>query len=137
MVAYSFNKRFAEPIASGHPATGIVKRQTIRAPRKRHARPGELLQLYQGMRTKHCRRILPDQLCTAVRPVRLWIARGYVQLLDTGEAFGTAAMLDDFARADGFLHWDDMQAFWKAAHEQAADPEMAFEGVMICWWPHS
>ncbi len=135
MVAYSFNKRFAEPIAFGHPTTGIVKRQTIRAPRKRHARPGELLQLYQGMRTKHCVRIVPDQICTAVWRIRLWIARGYVELPDTDEAFGTAARLDDFARADGFLHWDDMQAFWKAAHEQAADPEMAFEGVMICWWP--
>ena len=133
MVAYSFNKRFAEPIASGHPATGIVKRQTIRAPRKRHARPGELLQLYQGMPTKHCVRIIPDQLCTAVRPIRLWIARGYVQLLDTGEAFGTTALLDRFARVDGFLHWDDMREFWTAAHEQAADPELAFQGVMICW----
>jgi hypothetical protein len=137
MVAYSFNKRFAEPIVCGHPTTGIVKRQTIRAPRKRHARPGELLQLYQGMRTKDCRRIIAYQVCTAVRPVRLCIARGYVQMVDTGEAFGTAAFLDNFASADGFLHWDDMQAFWKAAHEQAADPEMAFEGVMISWGPHS
>jgi hypothetical protein len=135
MVAYSFNRRFAEPIASGHPATGIVKRQTIRAPRKRHARPGELLQLYQGMRTKHCRRIVADQLCTVVRPVRLWIARGYVQHLDTGEAFGIEAMLDDFARRDGFLHWADLQAFWQAAHPQAADPDMAFEGVLISWEP--
>ncbi len=137
MVAYSFNKRFAEPIASGHPATGIVKRQTIRAPRKRHARPGEMLQLYQGMRTKHCRRIIADQICTAVRPVRLWIARGYVRFEDTREAFGISAMLDDFARADGFLHWADLQAFWQAEHEQAADPEMAFEGILISWEPRS
>lgn len=45
MVAYSFQKRFVEPIRSGR------KRQTIRADRKRHARPGEVLQLYSGMRT--------------------------------------------------------------------------------------
>lgn len=137
MVAYSFNKRFVEPIASGHPATGIVKRQTIRAPRKRHARPGELLQLYQGMRTKHCRKIIADQVCTAVRPVRLWIARGYVRFDDGGEAFGITAMLDDFARADGFLHWADLQAFWQTEHEQATDPEISFAGVVISWEPRS
>lgn len=135
MVAYSFNKRFAEPIATGHPATGVIKRQTIRAPRKRHARPGELLQLYQGMRTKHCRKIIADQVCTAVRPVRLWIARGYVCFTGTGEDFGTDTMLDKFARGDGFLHWADMQAFWQAAHPQASDPDLVFEGVLISWEP--
>jgi len=35
MVAYSFRARFREPILVG------AKRQTIRADRKRHARPGE------------------------------------------------------------------------------------------------
>ncbi|PZR82553.1 MAG: hypothetical protein DI537_36400, partial [Stutzerimonas stutzeri] len=114
MVAYSFHKRFVEPIATGHPATGIVKRQTIRADRKRHARPGEPLQLYQGMRTKHCFKIIADPVCVAVRPLELFIARGYVRFTDTGEAFGVTAMLDDFARQDGFLHWADLQAFWQA-----------------------
>lgn len=137
MVAYSFQRRFAEPIATGHPATGIVKRQTIRAPRRRHARPGELLQLYQGMRTKSCRKIIADQVCTSVRPVRLWIARGYVRFEDSGEAFGITGMLDDFARQDGFLHWADLQAFWQAAHPQAADSKMSFEGVLIRWEPAS
>jgi hypothetical protein len=138
MVAYSFNKRFAEPIASGHPATGIVKRQTIRAPRKRHARPGELLQLYEGMRTKHCRRIIADQICTAVRPVHIWLAgRCAVYLRDPLEFLRDPAELDEFARADGFLHWPDLQAFWQAAHPEAAAPEMSFEGVLIRWEPRS
>ncbi|MEJ0016825.1 MAG: ASCH domain-containing protein [Acetobacteraceae bacterium] len=47
MVAYSFKRDFAAPILAG------IKRQTIRADRRRHARPGEVLQLYTGMRTKH------------------------------------------------------------------------------------
>jgi hypothetical protein len=135
MVAYSFNKRFAEPIASGHPATGIIKRQTIRAPRARHARPGEELQIYQGMRTKHCRKIIADPVCVSVRPVELFIALGYVRFPDTGTAFGITAMLDDFARQDGFLHWADLQAFWQAAHPEASDPEMSFTGVLIRWEP--
>lgn len=135
MVAYSFNKRFADPIASGHPATGVVKRQTIRALRKRHARPGELLQIYQGMRTKHCRKIISDPVCVAVRPIELFVALGYVRFNDTGEAFGMTGMLDDFARQDGFLHWADLQAFWQAAHPEASDPKMAFPGVLIRWEP--
>ena len=48
MVAYSFKRRFREPILAGS------KQQTIRADRKRHARRGEALQLYTGMRTTQC-----------------------------------------------------------------------------------
>lgn len=135
MVAYSFNKRFAEPIATGHPATGVIKRQTIRAPRKRHAQPGEAIQLYQGMRTKQCRKIIADQVCVEVRPIELFVALGYVRFTDTGEAFGITAMLDDFARQDGFLHWADLQAFWQATHPEASDKGMMFPGLLIRWEP--
>ena len=66
MVAYSFKAPFAEPIQYG------LKRQTIRGERRRHARPVEPMQLYTGMRTRHCRRILdPDPICEAVRHIAL------------------------------------------------------------------
>jgi hypothetical protein len=135
MVAYSFNKRFAEPIANGHPATGIIKRQTIRAPRKRHAQPGEAIQLYQGMRTKHCRKIIADQMCLEVRPLRLFVTDAFVHFLDNDEVIQLADPLDDFARQDGFLHWEDMRAFWRAAHSEASDAELLFTGVLIRWEP--
>lgn len=48
MVAYSFKRQFGPPILAG------TKGGTIRNDRKRHARPGEELQLYHGMRTKSC-----------------------------------------------------------------------------------
>jgi len=64
MVAYSFRARFREPILVG------AKRQTIRADRKRHARPGEQLQLYTGMRTRECA-IIARALCSQVMPVRI------------------------------------------------------------------
>jgi hypothetical protein len=48
MVAYSFNPIFVGPILAG------TKRQTIRAERKRHARPGEAMQLYTGMMRWWC-----------------------------------------------------------------------------------
>jgi hypothetical protein len=64
MVAYSFNRRFVPAIESG------IKSQTIRAPRRRHARPGERLQLYSDMRTKACRLIRDDVVCARLDEVR-------------------------------------------------------------------
>jgi uncharacterized protein YqfB (UPF0267 family) len=64
MVAYSFKARFVEPILAG------TKTQTIRADRKRHARPGEDLQLYTAMRTKQCKLIRVAR-CTQIVSVML------------------------------------------------------------------
>lgn len=71
MVAYSFKKQFIRPILIGlgaplspdefavgmdefgNVSRPVGKRQTIRAlGKRRHARPGELVSLYFGMRTK-------------------------------------------------------------------------------------
>lgn len=60
MVAYSFKSGFVPAIRAR------TKRQTIRLPRPRHARPGEMLQTYCGMRTKSCFRIIPDPRCIGV-----------------------------------------------------------------------
>ncbi|MFK5597639.1 hypothetical protein ACFZ8E_11600 [Methylobacterium sp. HMF5984] len=54
MVAYSFKARFAAPILAGTKAQTIPAERTGRS---RHARPGEQLQLFSGMRTKHCLRL--------------------------------------------------------------------------------
>lgn len=82
MVAYSFRQRFVAPIQVGlgtieHiPGTEYApKRQTIRANRKRHARPGEELQLYCGMRTKGCF-LIGRARCTSVSGVRLQFGLG-------------------------------------------------------------
>jgi uncharacterized protein YqfB (UPF0267 family) len=109
MVAYSFQKRFAEPILAG------TKSQTIRADRKRHARPGEELQLYTGMRTKHCRLIARVQ-CIGIRPITLDLAED---------------MPDAFAHRDGFADWEDMRAFWRQFHPGVE----TFTGVLILWDP--
>jgi len=63
MVAYSFKAQFREPILAG------TKRQTIRADRKRHARLGEALQLYTGMRTRQCK-LIGRATCNALGFVR-------------------------------------------------------------------
>jgi hypothetical protein len=145
MVAYSFQKRFAEPILSGE------KLHTIRADRKRHARPGETTQLYTGMRTKHCRKIA-DRICTAVLPIMLnfhmdgfaYVGGGYPFLI-LGEVTDETlfdglsgrfyvADQEQLARRDGFLSWSQMSAFWSEQHGPCGPAEV-FIGKLIGWWP--
>ncbi len=65
MVAYDFRPMFVGSIRSGN------KRQTIRSNRRRHARPGEPMQLYTGMRTKACAKVIDDPLCEQLAEVHL------------------------------------------------------------------
>lgn len=65
MVAYSFHADFIGPILSGR------KTSTIRPDgKRRHARAGELLQLYVGMRTPDCVRLLQAP-CTRAVPIEI------------------------------------------------------------------
>lgn len=124
MVAYSFNPRFIEPIRQG------IKTQTIRAQgARRHARPGELLQLYSGMRTAHCLKILPDVTCLAVMQVRIHFADGAIVRAFTEGV--RVRDLDAFAIRDGFADAVDMWAFWRDHHPEAM--KVGFQGVVIEW----
>lgn len=130
MVAYSFKKQFVEPIRAG------TKCQTIRAHRKRHAYPGEALQLYVGMRTKHCKKIIPDPQCTEVVPISLEVrAGGFGSVKLDGEIL-LRAERNDLAIADGFPDdgWGppelQMWAFWVQTHGIGE-----FNGVVIRWRP--
>ena len=132
MVAYSFRKQFGPPILAG------TKAQTIRADRKRHARPGEELQLYTGMRTKHCK-LVARVPCVAVERVHIELPRRkhppsiIVNDLDgnfiTGATWGVT--LDDFAQRDGFRDFDEMVAYWRENHPG----QESFRGVLIRWTP--
>lgn len=122
MVAYSFKKRFGPPILAG------TKAQTIRADRKRHARPGELVQLFTGMRTRQCQR-LGEARCVEVLPIRMDLIVGLVVAGD-----GWIREIRDlhaFARQDGFEDWWELVAFWVSEHPGVE----LFEGVLIRWEP--
>jgi hypothetical protein len=124
MVAYSFNPRFIEPIRQG------IKTQTIRAHGlRRHARPGELLQLYSGMRTAHCRRILPDTPCLTLMQVEITFRKGEIARAVTDGV--PVRDLDAFALRDGFADAVDMWAFWRDHHPEAMAE--GFRGVLIEW----
>lgn len=122
MVAYGFKKQFVPKILTG------AKGQTIRAPRANgHARPGQQLQLYTAMRTKHCRLILRT-LCGDVGEVRLrW--RPVVEFA-VDRLRLSAREMDAFAQADGFDDLREMEAFWVAEHPG----HDVFDGALIKWF---
>ncbi|TBB53419.1 ASCH domain-containing protein [Rhizobium ruizarguesonis] len=143
MVAYSFKAYFAPQIED------MTKSQTVRADRARHAQLGEMVQLYQGMRTRHCRRIVADQICTANLPVQIKLSDLLDELIASIVVNGIQLHreeVEEFAWKDGF-HPDRLQLmhdggrpksarhnmgiFWQRHHPGVAD----FSGRLIQWKP--
>lgn len=124
MVAYSFKQQFVPPIQAG------TKRQTIRAHgKRRHARPGDHLQLYQGMRTKSCA-LIATSMCIRCSSVIIDFENERITYdYNRGQMTIYPGGLDEFARRDGFDDWPAMRAFW--AKEHAAVP--VFHGRLIQW----
>lgn len=141
MVAYSFAPQFVAPIAAR------TKLQTVRAHRTRHARVGEAIQLYTGMRTKQCCKIVDvDPVCIDVRSIlidvdpadRRLISRIHIECVSL-----SPWDIEDFAKSDGFVADAEKSAtrrmgeFWLKAHGGGATDRIEFEGVCIRWgWPH-
>lgn len=147
MVAYSFKPFFTPQIEA------LTKRQTVRSQRKRHARPGEQVQLFTGMRTSTCRKLVdPDPVCIRVRPISIVInISAEVDALITSISIEDIPLdrkeIEAFAIADGFGidHLGDtlfkatgrrgsaranMGHFWAEEHGYGL-----FEGVLIEWGP--
>ncbi|WP_420578822.1 hypothetical protein [Oceaniradius stylonematis] len=126
MVAYNFQTRFAPMVEDGR------KTQTIRADRKRHARAGEPVQLYTGMRTAACRKLRdPDPECLMCKPIRI-----KARTISIGDLAATGAKLlwrpdelERFAMADGFDSHADMIAWFDETHG------LPFAGWLIGWAP--
>lgn len=135
MVAYSFAPMFEVAVAS------LQKQQTVRSHRKRHARAGEAMQLFMGMRTKRCRKLLAtDPICRDVRRIAIDIAPRNPLMIVSIEIEGiplSAEEIESFAIADGFAADDsgrsarqNMGLFWLKHH-----PGLSFDGVVIRWEP--
>jgi hypothetical protein len=121
MVAYSFKPQFEVAIREGW------KTQTIRA-RDRHARPGEMVQLFVGLRMAQCRKICPDVRCTEVMKIVVGFDNdGAIErILIDGVPVRD---LDAFAVRDGFRDAHDMADFWRSEH----CPVGLWHGVIIEW----
>lgn len=122
MVAYNFQKQFVEPIKAG------TKSHTIRKNGKRsHARIGDRPQIYTGMRTKGCQKILKhDPVCCAVISIEIDVTSEGIQGIYLGGE--PVDDLEDFARQDGFESLAAMHAFWLDFHGVGC-----FSGTFIGW----
>lgn len=123
MVAYSFQRRFARDVERG------IKTQTCRGNRKRHARPGEVVQLYEALRTKWARK-LGEGICTAVEPIFIDPGTHTIRVGSILDSVFTTAKAEEFARKDGFAGLSDMMEWWRTEH--GPDP---WNGVLISWKP--
>lgn len=122
MVAYNFQKRFIDPIRAG------TKRQTIRAQRRLHACEGVWMQLYYGQRTKHCEKIIEDQVCSHVVPIKIVIGpRSFLYIEVLGLPM-PSDMFDAFAVKDGFENAADMHEFFLRLYGKGT-----FNGLLIGW----
>ena len=100
-----------------------------------HARPGEELQLYTGMRTKHCR-LIARKTCVAVEPIRLNLRAGRCWLGDMRHMQVIGRDAETFARFDGFESLEEMAEFWKAGRsKEHVEPWWLFDGWHIRWLP--
>ncbi len=115
MPAINFSPQFADAVAKG------IKRQTIRALRKRPIRIGDYLALYTGQRTARCRRLL-DTCCKRVAPI---VIEEFNVILD-GKKLWEHEMRE-LARQDGFEIWDEFVAWFEDHYG------LPFEGVVIYW----
>jgi hypothetical protein len=126
MPAYNFLPRFAPLVESGE------KRQTIRAVgKRRHARSGDLLQLYTGQRTAFCRKLIsPDPVCIAAHAVYIYKIftrqEAYYQMCIDGEVVFHHEVAG-IAIADGFADKTQFFEFFEEAHG------LPFHGVLIKW----
>jgi hypothetical protein len=117
MTALGFKAQFAGPVERRE------KCQSIRAKGDRF-KVGGAIQLYTGMRTKACRKLVsPDPVC---------ILSNYIVLRPNGITFGTVAEqfpdVDEFARLDGFKDYADMHRWFTERYDDAY-----FVGRLIRW----
>lgn len=117
MVCYNFQRQFLRPVFLK------TKTHTIRGDRKRHARPGERLQLQTGPRMRPVRFGLAT--CFQALPVRLDFDLSDPQIVLDG---GIVVDVEAFARSDGFADLAAMRGFWKHVHKA-----QTFAGWLIEW----
>ncbi len=118
MSAYNFQKQFVPLIESG------VKKSTIRARRKNGYLPkvGEVLGLWNGMRTKSCR-LIRRVTVTRVTPICINTSGtiGAFPEVILGMDRLPPARVADLAMADGFDHVDDFRDFFHHNYGAAAN----------------
>ena len=120
MTAYNFQPQFEEPILKG------TKEHTIRPRRKNKTRIGQAIQLYTGMRTKHCK-LIAEKTCTAVKPIMINVDNWAINI--NGHSLSPNE-ITEFAHHDGF---DDSYDFFEFFKSRYTTEQMLDDLEIICW----
>lgn len=123
MAAYNFQKQFAPLIESG------AKQSTIRQRRKNGYLPreGDVLRLYQGMRTKACK-LIREVAVARVSPITINARLGCADVILNGSRL-TDGEVYEMAKNDGFKGIREFSEFF----EQKYGPEL--QAYLIEWKP--
>ena len=110
MAAYNFQKRYVPLIESGQ------KCQTIRMRRKNGYLPrsGDVLRLYQGMRTKACK-LICEVCVTEVLPICVHTGNGCADVTLNNERLSNAQILE-LVKHDGFKDVRDFSEFFNGKY---------------------
>ena len=127
MVAINFTM-FTDKVASRE------KRMTIR--KKARAKSGDKIQLYTGMRTKGCRKLVEDDAtCQGAFPVTISehgvaIDAGLARRIGITWPIGGRDLDNKVAEFDGFSKWEDFRDFFRKHYG------LPFIGYAHVWdWP--
>jgi hypothetical protein len=113
MPAYNFKTQFAPLVKSG------AKRCTIRQPRKRPTKAGDMLSLYTGMRQKGCTLLLRAK-CVRVAAIEIHATALILPV-------GSALTIESLAQRDGFPSPLEFLDFFRNQYG------LPFKGELIEW----
>lgn len=121
MPSLNFQKQFAARIKSG------AKRCTIRAPRRREIRAGDILFLFTGMRTKSCRKLKVVK-CRQVVPIRIaLLPDNHFPIIEVECRILSARSALSLAHRDGHPTLAQFVTFFEKTHG------LPFTGTLISW----
>lgn len=127
MGLYNFQERFAPFILDGK------KTHTIRAIRANADKPGNMLHLYTGLRTKRAK-LLMRRECVKIEEIAIdFLLEGYFGPNPTYIVRIDGEQLDrteceTLARRDGFSDFREMMKFWREPKNR-----LPFKGHVIHW----
>lgn len=128
MGLYNFKDRFVPFIKAG------TKKHTIRSIRQYPDKPGKMLHLYSGLRTKKAKLIMRVR-CTKVDQISIEILPPFPAIIETHHIAVSingvdlsATEKELLARADGFSSFREMVFFWTEPKNR-----LPFRGHIIHW----
>ena len=106
-----------------------IKKQTVRKTPKRMMKPGDIIdcRMWEG-KPYHSEQIkLMESIITEVSEIEIYLDQTIISNLANFSRTRIIGGLNEFAKSDGFIDWNDMIAWFNRTHG------LPFKGVLIKW----